>query len=53
MHGPMTAPRICILTETYHPVVGGGETQARSLAEGLVAQGHEVILITRRSDPAL
>jgi glycosyltransferase involved in cell wall biosynthesis len=53
MHGPMTAPRICILTETYHPVVGGGETQARALAEGLAARGHEVILITRRSDPAL
>lgn len=53
MRGPMTAPRICILTETYHPVVGGGETQARTLAEGLAARGHEVILITRRSDPAL
>jgi glycosyltransferase involved in cell wall biosynthesis len=49
----MTAQRICILTETYHPVVGGGETQARSLAEGLAVRGHEVFLITRRSDPEL
>jgi glycosyltransferase involved in cell wall biosynthesis len=44
---------VCILTETFHPVTGGGETQARSLAEGLVAQGIEVHLVTRRSDGAL
>lgn len=44
---------VCILTETYHPVTGGGETQARALAEGLNAAGVEVQLITRRSDPAL
>jgi glycosyltransferase involved in cell wall biosynthesis len=50
----MTAlPRICILTETYYPVVGGGETQARALAEGLVAQGLEVMVLTRRSDASL
>lgn len=40
---------VCILTETYHPVTGGGETQARTLAEGLRAEGSEVHLITRRS----
>lgn len=45
--------KICIFTETYYPVVGGGETQARLLAEGLVANGHSAILLTRRSDPAL
>jgi glycosyltransferase involved in cell wall biosynthesis len=45
--------RICLLTETFHPVTGGGETQARALAEGLRAGGAEVNLITRRSDPAL
>ena len=43
---------VCILTETFHPVTGGGETQARSLAEGLIAAGLEVNLITRRSDAA-
>ena len=43
--------RICILTETYHPEVGGGETQARALAEGLAARGHAVELLTRRSRP--
>jgi glycosyltransferase involved in cell wall biosynthesis len=47
----MTAlPRICILTETYHPVIGGGEVQARALADGLVAKGFEVMVVTRRSD---
>lgn len=46
----MTAPRICLFTETYHPVVGGGETQAKALAEGLVANGFDVIVLTRRSD---
>ncbi len=45
--------KVCILTETYHPVIGGGETQARLLAEGLVARGASVIVVTRRSDPAL
>lgn len=45
--------RICILTETYYPVTGGGETQARTLAEGLAADGAAVHLITRRSDHAL
>lgn len=43
---------VCILTETFHPVTGGGETQARSLAEGLRANGHQVHLLTRRSDAA-
>ncbi|MFO7964786.1 MAG: glycosyltransferase family 4 protein [Desulfobacterales bacterium] len=43
------APNICIITETYYPVVGGGETQARALAEGLSARGFAVFVLTRRS----
>jgi glycosyltransferase involved in cell wall biosynthesis len=46
-------PRICLLTETYRPLVGGGETQARALAEGLAAQGRQIFILTRRHDPAL
>lgn len=42
--------RVCIFTETYFPVVGGGETQARLLAEGLVRKGNYVIILTRRTD---
>lgn len=45
--------KICILTETYYPVVGGGETQARLLADGLIAHGHSVLILTRRSDASL
>jgi glycosyltransferase involved in cell wall biosynthesis len=45
--------RVCIFTETYYPVVGGGETQARLLAEHLVNDGFSVIVVTRRSDAAL
>jgi glycosyltransferase involved in cell wall biosynthesis len=45
--------KICIFTETYYPVVGGGETQARLLAEGLITNGHSVIVLTRRSDAML
>lgn len=45
--------KICIFTETYYPVMGGGETQARLLTEALIANGHSVIVLTRRSDAAL
>ena len=45
--------RVCIVTETYHPVIGGGETQARLLAEGLIAMGAAVHVVTRRSDKSL
>jgi glycosyltransferase involved in cell wall biosynthesis len=44
--------KVCIFTETYAPVIGGGETQAQLLAEGLISQDHSAILLTRRSDPA-
>jgi glycosyltransferase involved in cell wall biosynthesis len=49
----MDSARICIFTETYYPVVGGGEIQARQLAEGLVASGLSVTVLTRRSSAAL
>jgi len=45
------SPKICIFTETYYPVVGGGETQARLLAEGLVAEKYKVMVLTRRTNP--
>lgn len=49
----MTTLKVCIFTETYYPVIGGGETQARLLAEGLAVQGFPVIILTRRSDASL
>jgi glycosyltransferase involved in cell wall biosynthesis len=42
-------PRICIFTETFHPVIGGGETQARLLAEQLRERGCDAVVVTRRS----
>jgi glycosyltransferase involved in cell wall biosynthesis len=45
--------KICIFTETYYPVMGGGETQAKLLAEGLVQHGTSVLVLTRRSDASL
>jgi glycosyltransferase involved in cell wall biosynthesis len=44
----MIKMRVCLLTETYYPVVGGGETQTRNLAEGLVGLGWPVVILTRR-----
>jgi glycosyltransferase involved in cell wall biosynthesis len=49
----MTNLKVCIFTETYYPVVGGGETQARALAEGLTENGFQVMVLTRRSHAAL
>ncbi|HEX6313903.1 MAG TPA: glycosyltransferase family 4 protein [Gemmatimonadaceae bacterium] len=46
-------PLVVIVTETFEPEVGGGETQARTLADELIARGYRVRLITRRSRPEL
>ena len=44
---------VCLLTETFYPLTGGGETQARVLCDGLAAKGLEVTLLTRRTDRTL
>lgn len=41
-------PRICFLTEAFHPVVGGAETHGRLLAEKLIERGGSVFVVTRR-----
>lgn len=41
-------PRVCMLLESYYPVVGGMETQARNVAGSLAARGAQVFLVTRR-----
>ena len=46
-------PRVCLLTESFHPVVGGAETHARLLARHLNALGMSTFVLTRRSDPKL
>jgi glycosyltransferase involved in cell wall biosynthesis len=45
--------KVCILTETYFPVVGGGESQARLLAEGFSSCGLKVFVLTRRTSQTL
>lgn len=41
-------PRICLLTGSFHPVVGGGETHARLLCAELRRRGVSVCVVTRR-----
>ncbi len=47
------AVNICLLTETYYPITGGGETQARVLAAGFAAAGSKTNVLTRRTDSTL
>jgi glycosyltransferase involved in cell wall biosynthesis len=49
MGSELTRPRLCLVLETYHPEIGGGESQGRMLAEGLAERGLPVTVLTRRS----
>ena len=49
----MKHARVALLTTYYHPVLGGAETAARQLAAFLKQRGHEIFVITKRTDPAL
>jgi L-malate glycosyltransferase len=44
--------RILFLTESFHPVLGGGEGHIRALGRALVAAGDSATVVTRRWDPA-
>lgn len=46
-------PRILLMAETYHPVLGGGEKHTRTLAQGLARLGFPVNVITRQSSAEL
>jgi glycosyltransferase involved in cell wall biosynthesis len=49
-HVPAARPiRVLLVTETYHPEIGGGERQANVLARALVGRRHPVTILTRRS----
>lgn len=45
-------PRVCFLTDTFHPIVGGGETYARNISGRLAALGLPVCVVTRRVRPS-
>lgn len=47
------ARRPCVVVETFHPEVGGGEVQARALVERLAARGRRPLVLTLRSRPDL
>lgn len=44
--------RVLFLTESFHPILGGGEAHVRQLASRLAALGLEATVMTRRSDAA-
>jgi len=45
---PVQPPRICLLTESFHPKIGGGESHARLLSAALVRRGLPVFILTQR-----
>ncbi len=47
--GTGIAVKVCILTGTYNPIVGGGEKQAEYLAQGLASNGVGVLVMTRQT----
>ena len=42
--------RVLFLTESYHPVLGGGEVHIRGLSSRLAASGFPATVLTRRTD---
>jgi len=48
---PAAPPRICMLLESYFPVVGGMETQAVNMTYSFKKEGMPVLIVTRRSSP--
>jgi len=44
--------RVLFLAESFHPVLGGGETHVRRLGSALVAAGDAATVVTRRGDRA-
>jgi len=44
--------RVLFLAESFHPVLGGGETHVRRLGSALVTAGDAATVVTRRADRA-
>jgi glycosyltransferase involved in cell wall biosynthesis len=45
--------RICILNASFYPMIGGGESHSKLLAENLISRGGQVFVLTRRSKKEL
>lgn len=41
-------PRICLLTNSFYPLIGGGETHALQLCREFLRKGGQVFVLTRR-----
>jgi glycosyltransferase involved in cell wall biosynthesis len=48
-----SSPRVCLLIESYYPIIGGGEIQGQALVEGLLARGVQSVVVTLRTRPDL
>lgn len=48
MDSKISFPKICILTDSFYPRVGGSEIHARLLGDELVRNGYPVFVLTRR-----
>ena len=46
-------PRVCLLTDSFYPVVGGGETHALLLCREFLRRGIRVFVVTRRITPEM
>lgn len=46
----MRLPRVLYLTESFHPVLGGGERHIREVASRLAASGFATTVVARRGD---
>ncbi|HSD67366.1 MAG TPA: glycosyltransferase family 4 protein [Vicinamibacteria bacterium] len=44
--------RVLFLAESFHPVLGGGETHVRRLGSALACAGDVVTVVTRRGEPS-
>jgi glycosyltransferase involved in cell wall biosynthesis len=44
--------RVLFLAESFHPVLGGGETHVRRLGAALVSAGDAATVVTRRAEPS-
>jgi len=46
--GDKAHPKVCILMDSFYPIVGGGEAHARLLAAELIKRKVQVFVLTRR-----
>lgn len=43
-----TIPRICVLTDSFYPIIGGGENLIEQLSRALINRGLDLFVLTQR-----